>query len=194
MRTGLALLVALAIAGCDVINYDRTFDPTMAALVGHSFVVNKDSFLIENYCLDEYTTNSCLFMQIAGGYIEVGRGIGNPRVSLPKSFADYEKNKDIYNENLRDDNIFHHTKHEIVAEVPKGTIIKITRLVSVAEGDEGRAWVVFGQLDNQGAEVSIQIGAAHISQSGPWWFERKGMDNYSRPPHPLPEFLSPVDN
>lgn len=192
IRIGLALLGALSIAGCDVIDYDRTSDPTMATLVGHSFVINKDSFLIENYCLDEYTTTNCLYMQIAGGYLEVHRVMSNPRVSLPKSFEDYQQNKDSYGDSLRDRGIFHSTRYTVVAEIPKGTHIKITRIVSVAGGDQGRTWAVFGTIASFGSDDSIQIGPGHLKQNGPQWFGSRDFEHYNSPPIPLPDFLSPV--
>lgn len=193
LRAGLVSLMVLGIAGCEMFNHDQTLDPNMMSLVGHSYRIVKDGFLLENYCLDEYTTSSCLYMQVAGGYIEVRKGIGNPRVNLPKSFDDYEQNKNYYNDSLSSDSLFHHTRHEIVAEIPKGTAIRITRIVSIAEGEDGRGWAVFGQIANQGPDVAIQIGSGHISQSGPRWFHARDREYYNRPPQPLPEFLLPLD-
>jgi hypothetical protein len=174
-------------------NHDETSNSAIISFVGHSYVINKDSFLLENYCLDEYTTSHCLYMQAIGETITVGSGIGNRLVNLPKSFEDYEQNKDLFNERLRDNNLFHHTKYAIVAEIPRGTVIKITRVISIAEGEDGKKWAVFGLIGNQGDDISIQIGAGHILQSGPGWFAARDSKHYDPPPIPLPEFLSPSD-
>ncbi|HEX6550163.1 MAG TPA: hypothetical protein VF117_05765 [Gammaproteobacteria bacterium] len=193
LRVGLLGFMVLGLAGCAMFDHDLTLDPDMNSLVGHSYRIVSDSFLLENYCLNDYTTTSCLYMQIAGGFIEAGKGIGNSRISLPKSFVDYEQHKDYYNDGLKSDSLFHHTKHDIVAEIPKGTIIRITRVVSVAEGENGRGWAIYGQIASQGSDVSIQIGSGHLRQSGPRWFHARDREYFNRPPQPLPEFLLPLD-
>lgn len=190
IRAGFMYLAVLGLVGCDMVNHDRTLEPAMAPLVNHSYVINKDSFLLENYCLNEYTTHRCMYMQAIGGSIRVFKGLGNSSVALPKSFDDYEQNKAAFAETLRDNNIFHQTKYWIVAKVPKGTVIKVTKLVSIAEGEAGRAWAVFGQIESEGTDVSIQIGPGNMNQSFPWWFSSQGFDRYYLPPQPLPEFLS----
>lgn len=192
IRAGLISLFALSLVGCEMINYDQTADPAMTQLINQSYVINKDSFLLENYCLNEYTTSRCLYMQAVGGSIRVFKGIGNSDVNLPKSFEDYEQNKDTYNDSLRDDNIFHRTKYEVITEIPKGTLIKITRVVSISEGESGRAWAVFGQIESLGPDVSIQIGSGHLMQDGPNWFASRDREHYNPPPQPLPDFLSPL--
>lgn len=196
IRVAFIFFLALMCASCAIINYDRTSDPEMTPLINHSYVINKDAFLLENRCLNEYNTPHCLYLQVADGSIEVFRGIGNKTVHLPKSFEDYERNKDAYEDSLRDNNIFHGSRYSIVAEIPKGTIIKITKLVSIAMGEDGRGWVVFGEIESQGRDTSIQIGGnSHNNSRGspPWFKSQDSGQNYYLPPLPLPEFLLPSD-
>lgn len=193
--TSLLIVIPVLLGGCAVVSHDRTAEPGMDAIIGKSFAIQKDSFLIESYCSSDYTTESCLFMQIAGGSIERNPSrLGGYRatVELPGTLADYGARRDAVNDELVERSIFGNTRHDIVATVPKGTVITVTRVVDKAEGESGRCWVVYGSILSQSG-TSIQIGACRYAAQGqPMWFEAEYKPAGANHPQPLPEFLLPV--
>jgi hypothetical protein len=193
MRTaGVLIVISALLTGCAVLQHDRTDAPGMDALVGKSFVIQKDSFLIENYCLSGYPGKACLFLQVTGGKIERNPDrLGGYRMEadLPASFADYASHADSYNGDLVERSIFGSTLHDILANVPKGTIITLTTVIDQPAGDNGSCLVAYGTIPSQPG-VSIQIGPCpYVAHGSPEWF-----DENSEPLHlrPLPEYLQPV--
>lgn len=186
LSTAFALL-----SGCAVLKHDRTNAPAMDAVVGKLFVIQKDSFLIENYCLGGYPGKDCLFLQVVGGQIERNPNrLGGYRMTaqLPDSFSDYASRTDKYDDYLLERSIFGSTPHNIVADIPAGTIIKVTTIIEQPAGDNGSCLVVYGVIQSR-PDVSIQIGPCpYVEHGSPEWFNER-----SEPLHlqPLPEYLRP---
>jgi hypothetical protein len=187
------MFICVLLAGCDMISHDRTHASGMDAVVGKSFVLLQDSFLIENYCDDGFTTKRCLFLQVSGGSIQRFSGLlGHQELAaLPTSIEDYEHNPALYNEQLADRGLLRRESHDIVATVPKGTLVTVTTTIDSARGDEGRSWLVYAAMGSQPG-MAIQLGPAQLSFKGqPYLFTLQGRDT-QLPPNPNTIYLQPV--
>lgn len=195
MRSIWILCVTCALlAGCAIISHDLTHAPGMDAIVGKSFVIQQDSFLLENYCEDSSGANSCLLLQVVGGktWHEVAAFIPySVEVDLP-TLDEYARDPKRYDDTLASHSHFSTTRHDIAATVPKGTIITVTRVIEGAYGESGSGWVVYGAIQSQPG-VLIQIGSGQLGGGTyPSWLKRD-FPGYGPPaPQPLPEFLQPV--
>lgn len=204
-------IVFLSLSSCAIVTVDRSNAPGMNMLVGKSFIVAQDSFLIENACIKEYTASNCFLIQVTGGYIQhvifSAFGGNDEPAQLPMSFAAFRADPLKYNDRYVSTSLFGKTRQDIVAAVPKGSVITVTRLVSVANGENGRCWLVFGRLVGQDNQVAIEVPRCGDLVPGsrerpPYWFTLQcpkpthnfhpGPDNYTLPPVPKPSFLIPL--
>lgn len=205
--------LSVLMAGCAIVTYDRSNAPGMDMLVGKSFIVAQDSFLIENSCVKEYFAKQCFLLQVTGGYIQYVKshvlgGVTTP-VQLPESFAAFNADPSSFNGKYASrTSLFTDSKlQNIAGTVPKGTVITITRLVSKANGEDGRCWLVYGRLTTVDKNIAIEIPACGMVEVGPgerhpYWFTLQcpkpkgryhpGPDNYTLPPVPRPSFLIPL--
>jgi len=195
-KLGYAIItLAPILTACSLITVNRTNAKGMDALVGKSFVVVKDSFLIENACIKEYSTERCLQLQVVAGRIthKVNSFFGWSwvGVDLPATIREFEENPLKYNNAYISTTLFGTTRQDIVGIVSKGTTVTITRLVSKALGETGRCWVVYGRLEKTPNNTAIEIPACGFSpEAGPLWFiSQRGGGAYYIPPKPDPEYL-----
>jgi hypothetical protein len=192
-HVGILIIGFTLLTGCAMINHDRSDAPGMDALMGKSFVIEKDSFLIENYCADLYATKDCVFMQVTGGFIERKTSKLTAvleKGQLPGSFEEFARDPKAINDDLAERGLLDHTRHDIVGVVTKGTVIIITRVMEAAHGEDGSGWLVYGTLQSQPG-ISIQIGPGQLSFSGsPSWLKR--VYPFSGIPQPSPDYLQPA--
>jgi len=186
----LLLLLPQLLSGCALINYDETEKPYMSGLVGKRFILVQDSYLIDNECTHGSWAERCLLLQVGGGMVyradPFGSGSG---LKLPVSFAEYDANPSAY----ADVHAFGYQKREIVSEVPKGTIITVTRVISSAWGDSGSCWTVYGVLDKQPADTSMQLGPCAFSgQGSPVWIHHAYDIGNDKPPVFDTKYLTPA--
>ncbi|HKU17725.1 MAG TPA: hypothetical protein VJP80_00455, partial [Candidatus Saccharimonadales bacterium] len=209
-KTTIALL-CLSLSSCAIFTVDRSNAPGMDFLVGKNFIVAQDSFLIENACIKEYTASNCFLIQVTGGYMQHAIfgvfGAHDEPVQLPISFTAFAADPSKYNRQYVSTSLFGKARQDIVATVPKGSVLTVTRLVSVANGDNGRCWLVFGRLAGHYDKAAIEVPRCGDLVPGsrerpPYWFTlqcpkpthnfRPGPDNYTLPPVPKPTFLIPL--
>lgn len=197
LRIFLCLFV-LVISGCSIVTYECKTSPSNPALIGEEFLLGEDSFLLENSCSARLSTKKiCFRIQVVGGDITYADG-GTLNARLPASFVDFEKKPTYYNDKYVNKNrLFGVTtdekRQDIVGLAPKGSVIRITNVVSAAWGESGRCYEVYGELSQGSKDLFVEMPSCALGMldANPLWFNdsANNLDDCDTFPVPVSKYL-----
>lgn len=149
----LALVFLLILSGCSVVVHDKTDDPIAKNFVGSYFKTTKDGFLYEAMCADVsatvQSTEWCTGIQAFNS--------GNQYATTPNNYNAYKSSQKHWDEKLFTKLAFE-KQRSIISPLPKGTILKVTKLVQYPWGTNGYYWAIRATIStsaNQQVEVEL---------------------------------------
>ncbi|GIU05304.1 hypothetical protein TUM4261_06970 [Shewanella sp. c952] len=166
----LALVFFLALSGCSVVVHDKTNDPMASNFVGSFFKTAKDGFLYEARCADisatVQSTEWCIGIQAFNS--------GNQYASTPENYEAYQSSQKLWNEKLFTKLAFE-KQRSIISPLPKGTILKITKLVQYPWGTNGYYWAIRATITKpEGNQIEVELPTNRVL-SFPTWLQGFGV-------------------
>ncbi len=166
----LAILFLSVLSGCSVVVHDKTSDPIAQSFVGSYYQTVKDGFLYEARCADInasiQSTEWCTGLQAFDS--------GNEYAKTPTNYQEYKATQKEWDEMLFTKLAFE-KQRSIISLLPKGSVIKITKLVQYPWGTNGYYWAIRATLitptENQ---LEIELPTNRVL-SFPTWLQEFGV-------------------
>ena len=182
----LAILFLAILSGCSVVVHDKTNAPIAEGIVGANFMTVKDGFLYKARCADIHasvqSTEWCTGIQAFNS--------GNQYARTPANFEDYQSAKKQWDEKLFTKLAFE-KQRSIISPLPKGTILKVTKLVQYPWGTNGYYWAIRATLvSSEGNQLEVELPTNSVL-AFPTWLKGYGVQE---PPSFKPEYLTECVN
>lgn len=170
------LLFLSILSGCSVVVHDKTNDPMALPFIGSYYQTVKDGFLYEARCADinapVQSTEWCTGIQVFDS--------GNEYSKTPSNYQEYQSAQEEWNEKLFTKLAFE-KQRSIISPLPKGTVIKITKLVQYPWGTNGYYWAIRAELINaEGTPLEVELPTNSVL-AFPTWLQGYGVQE-------LPQF------
>jgi hypothetical protein len=182
----LAFLFLSILSGCSVVVHDKTNAPMALTFVGSYYQTVKDGFLYDARCADikasVQSTEWCTGIQAFDS--------GNEYFKTPTNYQAYKSAQEGWDEKLFTKLAFE-KQRSIISDLPKGTVIKITKLVQYPWGTNGYYWAIRAELINsEGNKLEVELPTNRVL-AFPTWLQGYGVQEL---PKFKPEFLMACTN
>jgi hypothetical protein len=171
----LAVLFISILSGCSVVVHDKTNDPMAITFIGSYFMTSKDGFLYEARCADinatVQSTEWCTGVQAFNS--------GNQYATTPANYQAYKSSQKKWDEKLFTKLAFE-KQRSIISPLPKGTILKITKLVQYPWGTNGYYWAIRATMTTpEGNQLEIELPTNRVL-AFPTWLQDYGVQELPR--------------
>ncbi|WP_077288482.1 hypothetical protein [Cognaticolwellia aestuarii] len=158
----LVMFIVLLLSGCIVV-HDKSNAPIAKNVVGSFYQTAKNGYLYEARCADVnasvQSTEWCTGIQAFDS--------GNENFKTPINYKEYLASKEEWDKKLFTTLAFE-KQRSIISPLPKGSIVKVTKLVQYPWGSNGYYWAIRGSLDFDGKKIEVELPTNSVFAFPTW--------------------------